>query len=77
MSWQSDHADRCDFVPDHHAIEQAARAKEIEDIPQEVVAAAVCLERYFVTQGIRNWELLGCCSRNHADRLHRIKDALQ
>ncbi len=46
------------------------------EIPTEIKEAAMAVENWFKSQGIADWQLLGCCSRTHAFRLYRIKKAM-
>jgi len=40
----------------------------MDDIPKEIIDAAVLIDKYFTEQGIVKWELGNICSRNHADQ---------
>lgn len=40
----------------------------MDDIPKEIIDAALLIDKYFTEQGIVKWELGNICSRNHADQ---------
>lgn len=43
-------------------------------VPQDIIEAAIKLEKWFKIQGINKWELCGVCSRDHAINLKMILD---
>lgn len=52
-------------------------AGEILNVPEDVVAAALLLVRYFQELGIVRWELGGVCSRDHAIELYQYGNVVE
>ena len=49
----------------------------IDNIPPEVKQAAKLLHNYFQERGVRSWQFMDICSRNHAYCLDRIDKVLK
>lgn len=66
----------------HELVEQLKREwcgqgrprPSIIDIPPHIVRAAVDIELWMRTHGHKRWELMGVCSRDHAEELRQLKN---
>lgn len=47
-----------------------------EDVPKEVLEAAILVARWMLTNGHDSWQLMNVCSRDHAWKLEEIGNIL-
>jgi len=45
----------------------------LDQPPKEILDAARLVGHYWTKQGVKQWELMGICSRNHAWELEKLK----
>ena len=48
-----------------------------QEIPDDIVEAANKIERWMGEHNHKKWELMGLCSRNHAECLRSIQEVMQ
>lgn len=47
-----------------------------QEIPPEVINAAIYIDTWFKTQGIEKWRLLNICSSNYANKLAQTESRI-
>jgi hypothetical protein len=47
------------------------------DIPTDIIEAALKVETWMKRNGHNSWELLGLCSRDHANKLKTLRNDIQ
>ena len=47
-----------------------------EQVPKDIIEAALKIHNWMVAQGTYSWELMDVCSRNHATELRSYKNVM-